>query len=115
MPHDFYVNLSSDACLDIYPSNESSDFTIQLAAPIVLETFGEGTWTCGLSSIQFGHDWDNIDSKSNQLWLTHSLTEFKMMRRKHIERSESDQEPLYWVFNETVYMQDTSKPILTIP
>lgn len=50
MENDFYVTLSSDACVAYYPSNNAADFTVKLPYTLNLESSG---WLCGLCEIEF--------------------------------------------------------------
>lgn len=51
------VVLLSNACLQNYPNNTLTKFTIQLAQPLDLS---EGHWEFGLSEIQFYKSWYNV-------------------------------------------------------
>ena len=123
MAQDFYVNLSSDGCHDIFPSNLPSDFRIQLPSPIVLETPSKhGRWTCGLSSIQFGHEWNTITEKSCKLWISRPIPSFTPLRRRYRpitdeeEEEETDSEELFFVYeNEKIYTVDSRLPIINLP
>lgn len=50
MDSHFYVHLSSDACKEYYPSNNSLDFTVKLPTTLRLDSPG---WFCGLCEIEF--------------------------------------------------------------
>lgn len=52
----FYIILPSNACLDAYPHNTNSNFTIQLAQPLDLQ----GEWEVGLAEIQYPNSWFTI-------------------------------------------------------
>ena len=46
---EFYIHLSSDNCKDLYPSNTTSDFKVQLPERFELQ----GTWKCALVEIEY--------------------------------------------------------------
>jgi hypothetical protein len=52
-----YVILTSDACLDIFPQNKTSNFAVQLAHQTTLDT---DTWEVGLHSITYPFDFKTV-------------------------------------------------------
>ena len=52
-----YVILTSDACLDIFPQNKTSNFAVQLAHQTALDT---DTWEVGLHSITYPFDFKTV-------------------------------------------------------
>lgn len=54
----FYVTLPSKACHNIFPDNNSSDFTTMLSQPIELQ----GLYEVALAEIMYCHTWNNIVS-----------------------------------------------------
>lgn len=54
----FYVTLPSNASHDIFPNNDSSNYTISLSHPIELQ----GPYEVALAEIMYCHTWNNIQS-----------------------------------------------------
>ena len=54
----FYVTLPSNACHDIFPDNNSSNYTITLSCPIELQ----GAYEVALAEIMYCQTWNNIIS-----------------------------------------------------
>ena len=59
-----FLVLPSNASMDIYPQNKTSEFTVQLPKSIDLE----GSWEVGLAEIQYQNSWYNIDD-INDHWI----------------------------------------------
>ena len=68
-----YIDLISDASMDIYAENRPSKFTNKLPCP---QSYPAGT-TCGLQEIEFIHSWYNITSKANNISIFDFFHEFK--------------------------------------
>lgn len=58
MGESFYVTLPSNACHDIFPENDSSNYTITLSQPIELQ----GPYEVALAEIMYCHTSNNIDT-----------------------------------------------------
>lgn len=54
----FYVTLPSNACHDIFPDNDGSNYTVTLSQPIELQ----GPYEVALAEISYCHTWNNIVS-----------------------------------------------------
>lgn len=54
----FYVTLPSNACHDIFPDNNSSNYTITLSQPIELQ----GPYEVALAEIMYCHTCNNLDT-----------------------------------------------------
>lgn len=57
----FYVTLPSNACHDIFPDNDSSNYTITLSKPIELQ----GSYEVALAEIMYCNTWNNIQTSEN--------------------------------------------------
>lgn len=58
MSNQFFVLLPSDS--PEYPENTSSKYRVHLARPLDLQ----GTWLCGIHSIQYVHSWPTLGMKT---------------------------------------------------
>lgn len=61
MAESFYVTLPSNACHDIFPDNNSTNFTITLSQPIELQ----GSYEVALAEIMYCNTWNNIETSEN--------------------------------------------------
>lgn len=57
----FYITLPSNACRNIFPENDSSNYTITLSQPIELQ----GPYEVALAEISYCHTWNNIVFEEN--------------------------------------------------
>ncbi len=52
----FYLTLPSNASLDVYPNNKTTDYRVSLPQSIELE----GNWEVGLYSVSYPNTWYNL-------------------------------------------------------
>ena len=56
-PH-FYLTLPSNASLDVFPGNKTTEYHVQLPQSIDLE----GDWETGVYSISYPHTWYTLQN-----------------------------------------------------
>ena len=61
----FYLTLTSDTNEDLYPTNTTGDFTVQLASTTILE---QDAWSLGLASVSYPYDFNTFGEGANALF-----------------------------------------------
>src|SRR5579863_7072357 len=86
----FYMTLPSNACLDKYPTNNQSNYTIQFPSPVEFQ----GNWEVALTEIHYPKTWKNLlkDDYFNYHCLRPELEMGKLTRLKQSIESLTEEE-----------------------
>jgi hypothetical protein len=60
----FYLTLPSNASLDVFPDNKTTEYRVKLPQPIELD----GNWEVGLYSISYPHTWYTLRDVADDLY-----------------------------------------------